>query len=401
MRVTVVRFFIGIAVVEHVWCGSSSSSSSSSSSGATPSTQFSFEVKDSKLNELDAIDPSVTWTTSKQRGPYSLSCGVDVSVKPNTEYFSEVKTIWGKVSRSFGSGNNNNNERRGMRRGERWRRKKHSQWNVSARASVDVENYEDYPGIVLDVNAVNSEDDAAFKIVATAGNDEVSIDEIQMSKGFQALDGRLSINPRYDRTNTHVSDVILGYSDTKSDTNVQVIASLDEQSLRVSRRVGDKDSIAPTISTSGRVVLEWLHDLNDEGDAVITTVEPNESVNVQWTDGPWTANVRAPLNRRIMMDQVEVSIKRKMDLSQEDLSEMFSSSASSDPGKEEQSSVGEEEEEDVSSMFSSYLSEKMQEEGEGMTNNINNALDMEQEEVTGEAPSTPKMKYFGWYGRFF
>mmetsp|Transcript_10698 Transcript_10698/g.14424 ORF Transcript_10698/g.14424 Transcript_10698/m.14424 type:complete len:370 (+) Transcript_10698:120-1229(+) len=301
--------------------GGGGSAPSAPSTSSNPSTQFAFEVKDGKLGELDAIDPSVTWTTSKQKGPYHLSCGVDVAVRPNTDYFSEVKGLWGRVTRSFKVPLPNPPP--SFRRSGKKSKEQYSRWDVSARASVDVENYAEDPSVKLDFNSVNKEEDAAFNLKATAGNDEFSIDEIQMSKGFQALDGRLSINPRYDRTGSHVSDVIFGYDDTKSGTNVQIVASLDEQSIRVMRRVGDKDAIAPTVSTSGRVLFEWLHDLNDEGDAVITTVEPNQCVNVQWTDGPWTANVRAPLNRRIQMDQVEVSIKRKMDLSQEDISNML------------------------------------------------------------------------------
>mmetsp|Transcript_46771 Transcript_46771/g.141683 ORF Transcript_46771/g.141683 Transcript_46771/m.141683 type:complete len:88 (-) Transcript_46771:81-344(-) len=85
---------------------------------------------------------------------------------------------------------------------------------------------------------------------------------------------------------------------------------MDDQTLTVSRQVTDDDTIAPSISSSGDVSLQWKRSL-DAGQ-ITTTLKPSDSVNVKWEDGAWTANIEAPMDG-MSVEDMNVSVKRKID----------------------------------------------------------------------------------------
>ena len=104
--------------------------------------------------------------------------------------------------------------------------------------------------------------------------------------------------------------MILAY-DT-GDTGVQVeVSSKSSQKIIISQQITESNRIAPSITTSGDLSLQWEKTLGD-GNSITTTLNPNQSVNVKWEDGPWTATFDTPLDG-LWMDTINVSVKRKVD----------------------------------------------------------------------------------------
>ena len=134
------------------------------------------------------------------------------------------------------------------------------------------------------------------------------LESIDIAKGFEALDGDLLVNPRYD-VKSSIFDVVLGYS--KDKTAIKLEATTSDQKLTVSRQVTDSDKLSPSVSSSGDISLAWEKSLSG-GDTVTTTLKTNDSVNVKWEDGAWTAQISTPIDGFELGEGVDVSIKRKV-----------------------------------------------------------------------------------------
>lgn len=50
----------------------------------------------------------------------------------------------------------------------------------------------------------------------------------------------------------------------------------------------------PTIHNHGDVSVEWERTIGDDS-ALTATLAPNGSINVEWRDNAWTANVDMPM----------------------------------------------------------------------------------------------------------
>lgn len=105
-------------------------------------------------------------------------------------------------------------------------------------------------------------------------------------------------------------DVTIGYG--SDNTSVLLEASTSKQKLTVSQMVTDDDIITPSVTSSGDVAIAWKRSLSG-GNAITTTVKVNDSINVKWEDGPWTAAFDSPLDG-ISTDGVNVHITRKLSL---------------------------------------------------------------------------------------
>jgi hypothetical protein len=70
----------------------------------------------------------------------------------------------------------------------------------------------------------------------------------------------------------------------------------------------DNNSVAPTINNNGDISVAWERSLGDDS-SLTATLKPNDSLNVEWNDGDWTANVDCGLDG-INVDGANVHIKR-------------------------------------------------------------------------------------------
>ena len=135
------------------------------------------------------------------------------------------------------------------------------------------------------------------------------LEKLQMTQGFPAFnDGKIFIKPKYDVLSSE-ADVLVGYQ--SKNTAVTVQASSDVKKLTVSQQITESDRIAPSITSAGKFSLEWRRQLSDT-DTVTTTISPNDSIQVKWQDGPWTAKIQAPF-KAFEVGDVGVIISRKVD----------------------------------------------------------------------------------------
>ena len=133
------------------------------------------------------------------------------------------------------------------------------------------------------------------------------IGDVAISKNFDALGGTVAISPRYN-VQSSSPDVSIGYG--SDSTSVVLEASTSKQKLTVSQLVTDNDIVTPSVTSGGDVAFSWKRSLSG-GNAITTTVKVNDSINVKWEDGPWTASFDSPLDG-ISTDGVNVHITRKL-----------------------------------------------------------------------------------------
>merc|ERR1712060_673890 len=101
-------------------------------------------------------------------------------------------------------------------------------------------------------------------------------------------------NPRYN-LDYQRGDVVLTYD--ADDTLIKVTASKDDQVVTISQKINDENMISPTIGRDGSLSLAWDRKLGDDN-TIRTTLNPNRSVDVEWRDSAWTANVNFPMDEK-------------------------------------------------------------------------------------------------------
>jgi hypothetical protein len=181
-------------------------------------------------------------------------------------------------------------------------------WNLSARVDGDSS---DLNSIDLDLRADSGSTALQVTGNANAENVDVQIGSVKLSQKIDALGGSWVLSPRYN-VQAKRGDVTVAYG--FQDTIVSIDANLDKQKVTIRQNIGDATQVAPSISTDGKVELEYRR--NVLTGTVTTTVKPNESVGVQWKDGPWQANMKAPLDGGLagLKDGVQMNIRRIVDV---------------------------------------------------------------------------------------
>merc|ERR1712072_786851 len=226
--------------------------------------QLSVQVKDGSFDGLDGFDPSLAWSTSTTSGDYDIEAGVDVAAVPTSDLASMPRSFWGKASRNFGS------------------------WGVSARADI---SKDDMSNADVEVNADNSSDDISFKVLGNAGSNGFVASTVEATKGFNSKD----------------VDVTIGYDAGK--TNVEVVASKDEQTITVSQQVDADNRVAPSFALkSGKMSVEWERNLGNDN-SLTATLKPNDSIDMKWDDGAWEASINMPIDGN-SISGANVSVKR-------------------------------------------------------------------------------------------
>jgi SH3-like domain-containing protein len=138
---------------------------------------------------------------------------------------------------------------------------------------------------------------------------------------------RVSVNPRYnvadgqadvvinwanDDTNVELTasadnqEVVVNHSMDK--TSIKLTASADNQEVTISQQVDDNNRVSPTVSRNGDISVEWERTLSDDS-SLTATLRPNDSLDVEWKDADWTANVNMPIDGA-NISGANVSIKR-------------------------------------------------------------------------------------------
>jgi hypothetical protein len=283
--------------------------------------QLSISVRDGNFDGLDGLDPSISWEGSSSSGDLDLSYGIEAAARPTTDIASLPRNVWGKASTNLAG------------------------WGVSARAERDMQGG-GATGVELDAD--NEDADLSIRMVASAG-DGFSVSSVEATKGLDVDGARVTINPRYnmeseeadvvvsyDNGNTNVQltasadsqevsashsmgDTTIGLTasadsqevtldHTMDNTNIKLTASADNQEITISQQLDDNNKISPTINNSGDISVAWERNLGDDS-SLTATLKPNDSLDVEWNDGDWTANVNCGLDG-VNVDGANVSIKR-------------------------------------------------------------------------------------------
>jgi len=240
---------------------------------------LSINVSNGNFAGLDGLDPTISWEGSTTSGDMDITYGVDAAARATTDIASLPRSVWGKASQTVGD------------------------WRASVRADVDAG---DMSSADLTIDANNEDADLSVQVLASAGND-FTVSNVEATMGFDVDGARVTVNPRYN-VGTEEGDVVIGYAN--GDTNVEVTASAEAQSVTISQQLDDENRVAPTLSSGGAISLEWERSLGD-GNSLTTTLKPNESVDVEWKDSAWTANINMPIDGT-EIGGANVSIKREV-----------------------------------------------------------------------------------------
>lgn len=148
------------------------------------------------------------------------------------------------------------------------------------------------------------------------------------------IPGLFALNPRFN-LQSNVPDATVEYS--CKDTMLKV--DVQDQKFTLSKVFGRKkrNQIVPTLSTkTGELNVEYARGFSG-GSSLITNVKPlekaiglkfsrgklstmftpNDSIQLNWSDGGWDATIRAPLEGYLPKDGsgVKFSMKRNVDVS--------------------------------------------------------------------------------------
>jgi len=249
------------------------------SAASASKPQLSISVQDGRSDALSGLDPTVSWSNTGTAGEIDVEYGVESSVAVTSDVASLPKNIWGKASGSIG------------------------EWGVTARAQFEGV---DFTQADVDIDA--SDETSSVHVDASVGAEGSSVDKIELTKNFDADGASVTVNPRYTVASGD-ADVVLTYS--KDDVSVEVTASQDSQSITLSKQIDDDNRVAPTITNTGDVSIEWERSLGDDN-SVTATLVPNESVDVEWNDGGWTASIKADLDG-VNLSGTNVSVKKNVD----------------------------------------------------------------------------------------
>jgi hypothetical protein len=258
-------------------------------------------VQDGNFNGIEGLNPTLNWEGSASSGDVNIDYGIEADARPTTNIASLPRRVWGKASTNAGG------------------------WGVSARAERDMKEGDD---TALEFDANNDDADINIHVVASAGS---GVERVEATKGLNMNGARVTLNPRYN-VGTEEADVVVGWDngdtnvkltasagsqevnvkhridntnielnasqDSQSvivdhqmdNTNVKLTASADAQEVTVSQQLDANNRISPTVNNKGDVSVEWQRTLGDDS-SLTATLKPNESLNIEWKDNDWTANV--------------------------------------------------------------------------------------------------------------
>ena len=193
-----------------------------------------------------------------------------------------------------------------------WGRIKKTVGGVSlmARAETKSSNMNKFD---VDLLASVADSKVLLEGVADAEASSVSVENVEVTQGFDAPGGSLTVKPRYNIPSGK-GDVKVAYA--VSDVKVTIDATKTKQKVAVEKFLGgDLGSIKPSINTNGDIEVDYIRPL---GSGILTVgYKPNTVVDLKYTDGPWEATISAPANNLRNFDkEVNFKVRRAFDVTE-------------------------------------------------------------------------------------
>jgi hypothetical protein len=181
-----------------------------------------------------------------------------------------------------------------------------NRYALSARLDVDFQSMD---RVDFEIDGEDDETDIKMRVLGRAGTSSLlsgtSVGHVEFTKGFDNNGNRVTVNPRYNVDYQH-ADVVVTYD--ADDTLIKVTASRNDQVVTISQKINEENMISPTIGRDGSLSLAWDRKLGDSS-SIRTTLNPNRSIDVEWRDAAWTANVNFPMEENDLRGAT-VHIKR-------------------------------------------------------------------------------------------
>jgi len=322
---------------------------------------LSISVQDGKFDGLDGLDPTLNWEGSASSGDLSLDYGIEAAVRPTADIASLPRNVWGKASTNiagWGVSAKAENDMSGSTDIEV--DAENGDLNIhltaSAAGGVDVHSVEatqtmDVDGATVtinprynmdteeadvrvgysnkntdvtltaskddqEVNIKHNMGDTTLDLTASADNQEVTVsqqlDNTNVKLTASADSQEVVVDHQMDNTNVKLTasadnqEVVVDHS--MGDTNLLLTASADAQELTIKQQLDKANVISPTINSNGDMSVAWERDLGD-GNSLTANMKPDDSLNVEWKDNDWTANIDMPM-KGYDITGASVSVKR-------------------------------------------------------------------------------------------
>jgi len=126
---------------------------------------------------------------------------------------------------------------------------------------------------------------------------------VNIRKSIEIPIGKITVSPRYNVDNKKAD---VGVSYAISGTSVGVDSS--NRKITVAQVVGGNTLVVPSITTNGDFDLAVQRNFDGIG-KITASIKPNSAVNIRWEDGPWIADLNAPMDG-FKFKGIDVSYKR-------------------------------------------------------------------------------------------
>jgi len=253
------------------------------SAEAITKPSLTISVTDGNFDGVDGLDPTLKWQGSTSAGDVDIDYGVESAVRPTTDIASLPRKVFGTLKTNIAG------------------------WGVSATG----EKCMDSGSTDIEVSANNDDVDLSVHLIASLDG---GVDSVSASKKIDVDGNSLTITPRFSVTD-EAADVVVAYNagdthveltasqdsqevvidHTMDSTTIKLTASADNQEVTVSQQVDDNNRIAPTVNRNGDMSVEWERSLGADN-LLTATLKPNESIEVEWKDDAWTAELKAGLD---------------------------------------------------------------------------------------------------------
>jgi len=246
--------------------------------------KISIDLRNGSFDGLQGFDPIVAISDELENDvdgeslSYGLSCNF-----ANGDLSTFPKSGWGKYSKVSSKNG----------------------WGVSAKVDFQVASV--LESVDLEVNAENEGEDIGATLIARAG-DLAAIKSFDVTKGFKAYDGKVTINQSWDFEDGSSQ---LRVERKGENSSLEWISSKSKESaLKLTRYIGKSNKISPCVTSNG--VLSLDIEVGDEsGDHSLNTSINGNTVGVAWSDGDWQALFSIPLDGNTITG-TNIGVKREI-----------------------------------------------------------------------------------------
>eukprot|EP00548_Thalassiothrix_antarctica_P014852 CAMPEP_0194165694 /NCGR_PEP_ID=MMETSP0154-20130528/1544_1 /TAXON_ID=1049557 /ORGANISM="Thalassiothrix antarctica, Strain L6-D1" /LENGTH=284 /DNA_ID=CAMNT_0038876201 /DNA_START=73 /DNA_END=927 /DNA_ORIENTATION=- len=236
--------------------------------------RFLLSVKDgSFLDGAESLEPTLDWENDTEFGDVTVRYGVKAAA---TTKEGAVRTAWAKATTETDEG-----------------------WVITGKGDLDLN---DRSSVDLELDILNTELDTSIGIDASLereGGLDVKFAEIHRKSETNIFDqpGKLDLKARYTFEDSKAEVEIDYESDA---TSAEMVASADEKSLKLSRRVGDimpfirNAKYSVTVSDKEDNKYEYERVIDEDGTLKASFIV-NERAEIEWKDNGWVASASSDL----------------------------------------------------------------------------------------------------------